>query len=183
MAATSAMQSLGSPAPDFTLLNTVDDQMVSLDVVASDVATVVMFICNHCPYVVHVNAQLVALAQAYQAKGVSFVAISANDAAQYPVDGPDQMKAYAARLGYTFPYLYDETQEVARAYGAVCTPDVFVYDGDTQLAYRGRLDASTPGNGQPNDGADIRRALDQILVGATVTDEQFPSMGCSIKWK
>jgi thiol-disulfide isomerase/thioredoxin len=142
-----------------------------------------MFICNHCPYVKHVQGQLVAVAHDYQPKGVSFVAINANDADQYPDDGPDRMAAVAAEQGYPFPYLHDQTQDVARAYGAVCTPDLFVYDGDLALAYRGRLDASTPGNAQPNDGADLRAALDALLAGHPAPTDQVPSMGCSIKWR
>jgi thiol-disulfide isomerase/thioredoxin len=183
MAVESTMQPLGSTAPDFELLDVVSGQLVSLSSVRSSVATVVMFICNHCPYVKHVQGQLVAVAHDYQPKGVSFVAINANDADQYPDDGPDRMAAVAAEQGYPFPYLHDQTQDVARAYGAVCTPDLFVYDGDLALAYRGRLDASTPGNGQPNDGADLRAALDALLAGHPAPADQVPSMGCSIKWR
>src|SRR5690606_22375042 len=130
---------------------------------------------NHCPYVKHVNAELIAVAGDHRDRGVSFVAISANDAEQYPEDGPDAMAAVATELGYPFPYLYDETQEVARAYGAVCTPDLFVYDGALSLAYRGRLDASTPGNGEPLTGADLRAALDALVTGAAVPADQAPS--------
>jgi thiol-disulfide isomerase/thioredoxin len=183
MAVESTMAPLGSAAPDFELVDVISRDTVSLSSVRSNMATVVMFICNHCPYVKHVQGQLVAVAHDYQPKGVSFVAINANDADQYPEDGPDRMAAVAAEQRYPFPYLHDQTQAVARAYGAVCTPDLFVYDGDLALAYRGRLDASTPGNGQPNDGADLRRALDALVAGHPVPADQVPSMGCSIKWR
>lgn len=183
MAANSTMQPLGSSAPDFDLLDVVSGEHRSLGSLTDDVATVVMFICNHCPYVKHVNGELIAAANDYASRGVSFVAISANDAEQYPDDGPDQMAAVAQKLSYPFPYLYDETQDVARAYGAVCTPDLFVYDGTLALAYRGRLDASTPGNGEPITGADLRGALDALLDGRPVGGEQRPAMGCSIKWR
>ncbi len=183
MAVTSTMQPLGSDAPDFDLLDVVSGSRRSLESVRGEVATVVMFICNHCPYVKHVNVELIAVAREYADRGVGFVAISANDAVAFPDDGPEQMKAVAAELGYPFPYLYDETQEVARAYGAVCTPDLFVYDADLGLAYRGRLDASTPGNGEPLTGADLRRALDALVAGEAVPEEQIPAMGCSIKWR
>jgi thiol-disulfide isomerase/thioredoxin len=142
-----------------------------------------MFICNHCPYVRHVNPELVRVAKDYTDRGVSFVAISSNDVTQYPEDSPERMAEVAAEVGYPFPYLYDETQEVARAYGAACTPDFFVYDADLRLVYRGRLDASTPGNAEPLTGADLRAALDALLAGTPVPAEQHPSIGCSIKWR
>ena len=183
MAVTSTMQPLGSTAPDFDLPDTVSGETRSLKAVRGELATVVMFLCNHCPYVKHVNDELVSIASQYADRGASFVAISANDAVQYPEDAPEQMKAVAAEVGYPFPYLYDESQAVARAYGAVCTPDLFVYNADLELAYRGRLDASTPGNGQPLDGADLRGALDALLAGRSPAGEQLASMGCSIKWK
>jgi peroxiredoxin len=183
MAVNSTMRELGTSAPDFDLLDTVTGENVSLDSVKSDKATAVMFICNHCPYVKHVNEAVVKLSDEYSAKGVSFVGISANDVAEYPEDSPENMKEYAQKLGYKFPYLYDESQEVARAYGAACTPDFFVYDGDLKLAYRGRMDGSSPGNDIPNTGEDLRSALDAMLAGETPNPEQHPSMGCSIKWK
>jgi peroxiredoxin len=183
MAVESTMQPLGTPAPSFELLDVTTGEQRSLTGVAGTAATVVMFICNHCPYVKHVNSELIAVANDYASRGVGCVAISANDAEQYPDDGPDRMAAVAVELGYPFPYLYDETQEVARAYGAVCTPDLFVYDAGLALAYRGRLDASTPGNGQPLTGADLRAALDALVTGRPVESEQVPSMGCSIKWR
>lgn len=182
-AAQSAVLSLGSPAPDFALPDTVSGKTVRLSEVKSDAATVVLFICNHCPYVKHVAGQLVQLANDYGPKGVAIVAVSSNDAIEYPDDAPDKMKAEALRMGYPFPYLYDESQGVARAYGAVCTPDTFVFDGNLKLAYRGQLDDTRPGGGQPATGADVRAALDAILACKPVPSTQKPSVGCSIKWK
>jgi thiol-disulfide isomerase/thioredoxin len=179
----SSMSPLGSSAPAFSLPDTISDRRLSLDQLKSDKATVIMFICNHCPYVKHVNAELVRLARDYLSRGVSFVAISSNDAQGYPEDAPDKMKQVAAEQGYPFPYLYDESQDVARAYRAACTPDFFVFDGGLRLAYRGRLDDSTPGNGRPVSGAELRAALDALLAGKPVTPEQRPSMGCNIKFR
>ncbi|MCO6475172.1 MAG: thioredoxin family protein [Phaeodactylibacter sp.] len=179
----SNMLDLGTKAPDFTLPDTVSDKDVSLSDIRSDKATVVMFLCNHCPYVIHVNPEIVRLAKEYQEKGVSFVAISSNDVSKYPQDGPEEMKKHAAKIGYPFPYLYDESQEVARDYDAACTPDFYVFDGNLRLAYRGRLDASRPNSGIPLTGEDLRAALDAVLAGRPVTKEQFPSAGCNIKWK
>ncbi len=174
---------LGTAAPDFTLPDTVTGDSMSLQDLKSDQATVVMFLCNHCPYVKHVQSQLVALANDYQPQGVSFIAISSNDPVKYPEDGPDQMKAVAERLGYPFPYLFDESQDVARAYGAACTPDTFVYDSGMALRYRGQLDDTRPGSLEPATAADVRAALDALLAGKPVDDHQRPSVGCSIKWK
>lgn len=181
----SAMLPLGTKAPDFLLKDTVSDQFRSLKDLASDTATVVMFICNHCPYVIHVNPELVRMAHEYQSKGVGFIAISSNDVTRYPQDGPDKMKEFAISNGYTFPYLYDETQEVARAYDAACTPDFYVFDGELKLVYRGRLDESRPReeNPKPLTGSDLRGALNAVLAGQFVSEIQFPSMGCGIKWK
>lgn len=179
----SNMLPLGTQAPDFCLPDTVSGRSLALSDLRSGTATLVMFICNHCPYVKHVNPELVRLANDYQAKGVSFIAISSNDVANYPDDAPDRMKQMAGELGYPFPYLYDETQEVARAYQAACTPDFFLFDGGLKLVYRGRLDASTPGNGLPLDGADLRAALDRVLAGDQPKPDQQPSMGCNIKWR
>jgi hypothetical protein len=145
--------------------------------------TVVMFICNHCPYVVHVNEELVRIANDFSTHGIQFLGISSNDAKKYPTDGPEAMKIHAQDVGYPFPYLYDESQEVARAYDAACTPDFFVFDKDLKLAYRGRLDASTPGNGKPVTGSELRGALNAIVAGQFVSEIQYPSMGCNIKWK
>lgn len=184
MAATpSTMVPLGTPAHPFILVNTVTGDLVELNYAKSDKATVIMFICNHCPYVKHVNAQLAQLGRDYQARGVSFIAISSNDAEAYPDDGPAEMKETARQEGYPFPYLYDETQEVARAFNAACTPDIFIYDGDMRLAYRGQLDDSRPGNDLPVDGKDVRAALDALLSGQSPDSNQKPSMGCNIKWK
>lgn len=184
MAATpSNMTPLGTPAPDFSLPDTVSGHRVRLADVRSDHATVVMFICNHCPFVKHVQHELVRLARDYQPQGVAFIAISSNDADSYPDDAPDKMQALAETLGFGFPYLYDETQEVARAYAAACTPDIFIYDGELKLAYRGQLDDSRPGNALPVNGHDVRRALDALLAGRPVDANQHPSIGCNIKWK
>ena len=173
---------IGTTAPAFSLPDTVSGEVLSLDRLRSDRATVVMFICNHCPYVKHVQSELVRVARDYQPKGAAFVAISSNDVQIVPADGPEQMKLEALRAGYPFPYLYDQTQEVARAYAAACTPDIYVFDGALKLVYHGRLDASSPGNGRPKDGGDLRAALDALLSGETVPAHQQPSMGCSIKW-
>lgn len=178
----SSMLPLGTSAPPFSLPDTVGGKTLSLEQLRSDRATVLMFICNHCPYVKHVQDELVRLATDYQARGVAFTAISSNDAKHYPADAPDKMKIEAETHGYPFPYLYDETQSVARAYRAECTPDFFVFDAALSLVYRGRMDDSTPGNGKPNDGRDLRAALDAILAGKPVAEEQNPSMGCNIKW-
>jgi peroxiredoxin len=179
----SNMLPLGTVAPAFSLLDTVSGKVLSLQELRSDKATVIMFICNHCPYVVHVNPEIVRLARDYQSKGIAFVAISSNDVLNYPEDSPEQMKKVAARLGYTFPYLYDASQEVARAYDATCTPDFYVFDGQMCLVYRGRLDESRPGSHIPLSGKDLRAALDAILEGHRVPEKQYPSAGCNIKWK
>lgn len=179
----SNMLPIGTVAPSFALPDTVSDQEVSLSDVAGENATVVMFICNHCPYVIHVNEEIIRVVNDYQSKGVGFVGISSNDVENYPQDGPDKMKAHAQAVGYNFPYLYDASQEVAKAYDAACTPDFYVFDGEKKLAYRGRLDSSRPNSGQPLTGTDLRAALDAILGGEAVTDKQYPSAGCNIKWK
>ena len=178
----STMLDLGSPAPDFRLPDT-DGRLVTLDGLAAAPALLVMFLCNHCPYVKHVRAGIAALAGEYQAKGVAVVGISANDAAAYPDDAPEAMAREKAAAGYTFPYLYDESQEVAKAYRAACTPDFYLFDGTRRLVYRGQLDGSRPGNDQPVTGADLRAALDALLEGRLVSDAQRPSLGCNIKWK
>jgi thiol-disulfide isomerase/thioredoxin len=173
----------GSTAPDFTLTDTVTNKPVTLSQAKGSVATVVMFICNHCPFVKHVNPQLIQLANDYLNLGVSFIAISSNDAASYPEDGPEQMKKVAVELHYPFPYLYDQTQDVARAYQAACTPDFFVYDRSLKLAYRGQLDDSRPGNDKSVNGADLREALEHLIKGEPVQENQRPSLGCNIKWR
>lgn len=179
----STMLPLGTTAPDFTLPDVVSGNICSLQDLRSEKATVLMFICNHCPYVVHVNSEIVRLANDYLAKGVSFVAISSNDAENYPDDSPEKMKEHAKTVGYPFPYLYDETQDVARAYDAACTPDFYVFDANMTLQYRGRLDGSRPKNDLPLTGEDLRAALDAVLAGEPVTEKQYPSGGCNIKWK
>lgn len=184
MAATETIQiPLSYKAPDFTLLDTISDKYLSLHELKGEKATVVMFICNHCPYVKHVNVQLVQLANDYTAKGVSFIAISSNDVVTYPQDGPDLMKENAKEENYPFPYLYDETQEIAKAYYAACTPDFSIFDTNLLCVYRGQLDDSRPKNDSISDGKDIRAALDNILNKIPVSEKQFPSMGCNIKWK
>ena len=173
----------GTKAPDFTLLNTVSDKVLSLSEVKGAKGTVVMFICNHCPFVLHVNNELVRLAKDYEKKGIGFVAISSNDVNYVPQDGPAYMKRHAARIGYPFPYLYDETQEIAKAYDAVCTPDFYVFDQDLASVYHGQLDNARPGNGQPNNGENIRKVLDTLLAGETPNVPEPPSIGCNIKWR
>jgi thiol-disulfide isomerase/thioredoxin len=179
----SKMKALGFSAPDFKLMDVISGQFRSLQELSSKKATVIMFICNHCPFVKHVNTQLIQLAHDYSPKGISFVAISSNDAEHYPEDSPAKMKEYASRLGYPFPYLYDETQEIAKAYDAACTPDFFVFDNKMTCVYRGQLDDSRPSNGKPVTGVDIRNALDALLNGKEVSKDQKPSIGCNIKWK
>lgn len=184
MAATpSAMKELGTKAPEFELFDTVSDKIKSLEELKSNRATVIMFICNHCPYVIHINEGLVKTANDYIAKGVSFIAISANDVENYPEDSPEKMKLIAEEYHYPFPYLYDETQEIAKNYDAQCTPDIFVYDENMKLVYRGQFDSSRPKNNEPVTGKDLRDALDAILAGKEVGQNQIPSIGCNIKWK
>ena len=180
----STMLPLGTTAPDFSLPDTVSGKTISLKDIQSTQATVIMFLCNHCPYVIHVNEEIVRLATEYQARGVSFVGISSNDAVAYPQDGPDKMREHAKEVGYPFPYLYDESQEVARQYDAACTPDFYVFDKNMQLKYRGQLDNSRPKrNPVPVTGADLRAALDTVLAGQDPDPKQRPSGGCNIKWK
>jgi thiol-disulfide isomerase/thioredoxin len=179
----SVMTPLGKKAADFMLPDTVSGVELSLLELKGRVATVIMFICNHCPFVKHVNPELIKLANDYKNKGISFIAISSNDVAGYPEDSPEQMKRVAEQLKYPFPYLYDATQEVAKVYEAACTPDFFIYDADAILVYRGQLDDSRPGNDKPLTGADIRRALDHLIKKQPVPEDQKPSIGCSIKWK
>jgi peroxiredoxin len=179
----STMIDLGTKAPDFVLPDTVSGKNISLNDIKGKKATVIMFICNHCPFVKHINDELVRLGNDYTSKGIGFAAISANDAVNYPQDGPDKMKEAAIELKYPFPYLYDESQQVAKAYDAACTPDFFVYDQHQHLVYRGQLDDSRPGNDIPVTGEDIREALDCLLNGKPVPSVQRPSIGCNIKWR
>lgn len=179
----SIMIPLGTKAPSFTLPDTVSGKNLSLAELKSDTATVIMFICNHCPFVKHIQHGLAKIANDYQPKDIQFIAISSNDAADYPEDSPEKMKEEAENAGYPFPYLYDETQEVAKAYSAACTPDFFIFDGDLSLVYRGRFDDATPGRDLPVTGKDMRAALDSILAGKPIDPNQTPSQGCNIKWK
>jgi peroxiredoxin len=176
------MLPLGTIAPDFDLPN-IDGKNVSLADFKNAPALLVIFMCNHCPYVKHVADALAALAREYQAKGVAVVGISSNHVASHPADSPEQMVAEAENRGYTFPYLFDETQEVAKAYRAACTPDFYVFDSKQKLVYRGQLDDSRPDSGKPVTGRDLRAALDAVLAGKPVPADQKNSIGCNIKWK
>lgn len=179
----SNMLPLGTKAPDFTLIDTISNEFVSLKNVNGEKGTVVMFICNHCPFVKHVNEEIVRLANDYRVLGFGFVAISSNDIENYPQDGPSEMHKTALRHNYTFPYLFDETQQVAKAYDAACTPDFYLFDAENKLIYRGQLDNSRPGNGIPVNGRDLREALDNVLNNNKQRENQKPSIGCNIKWK
>jgi peroxiredoxin len=178
----STMLPLGTPAPDFKLMN-VDGREVSLDDFADAPALLVIFMCNHCPFVIHVADELAKLTREYMGRGVAVVGINSNDASKYPADSPERMVAEAENRGYPFPYLYDETQEVAKAYRAACTPDFFLFDGKRRLVYRGQMDDSRPDSGIPVTGKDLRLALDRVLAGEEVPTEQRASLGCNIKWK
>jgi thiol-disulfide isomerase/thioredoxin len=180
----SNMMPLGTTAPDFSLPDTVSGEMRSLDELTGSAGTVVMFLCNHCPYVLYVNPEIVRIVSEYKPKGLNFVGISSNDAEHYPEDGPEQMKTHALETGYEFPYLYDESQEVAKAYDAACTPDFYIFDENKQLVYRGQLDSSRPKRNEVEPtGADLRAALDAMLAGTPINPVQRPSGGCNIKWK
>lgn len=179
----SNMMPLGTKAPDFLLPDTITGQMVSLDDGQSYPATLIMFICNHCPFVLHVNQGIIDLANDLMTQGVRVMAISSNDANTYPQDGPDEMKKHALHVGYPFPYLYDESQEVAKAYDAACTPDFYLFDERMHLYYRGRLDGSRPGNDIPVTGEDLRAAVQSLLSADPAPEPQLPSAGCNIKWK
>lgn len=183
MATTSTMLALGTEAPDFSLPDTVSGDVVSLADYSDKKGLLVMFICNHCPYVKHVRQELARLGNDYSNSGLGIVAISSNDIDAYPADSPEAMKTEAETFGYSFPYLYDETQMVAAAYTAMCTPDFFLFGAENKLAYRGRLDQSRPDSGIPVTGNELRAAIDAVLAGDLVSNQQLPSMGCSIKWK
>jgi peroxiredoxin len=184
MAATpSTMMPLGTIAPAFSLPDTISGNTLSLGQLRGDKATLIMFVCNHCPYVLHVIDELVRIAREYQPQGVGFAAISSNDVENYPQDGPELMKEQAMKVGYTFPYLYDESQEVAKAYQAACTPDLFLFDHQLKCVYRGQLDDSRPKSDVPVNGRDLRAALEAVLTGKRVSENQKPSLGCNIKWK
>lgn len=177
----STMLSLGTQAPDFSLVN-VDGRMLSrIDFAGKPL--LVVFMCNHCPFVIHIRRALQEFAAEYQVKGLAIVGISSNDVVAYPQDGPEKMKDEAITAGYSFPYLFDGTQEIAKAYCAACTPDIFLFDKQHGLVYRGQFDSSRPGNGLPVTGQDLRAAADAVLAGKPVSDEQRPSIGCNIKWK
>lgn len=178
----STMVDLGTPAPGFKLQDT-DGRWVALEDFKSAPALLVMFICNHCPYVKHIRQGLAALAKDYLAKGVAIVGINSNDVEKYPADSPEKMKEEKRSAGYAFAYLFDESQAVARAYDAACTPDFFLFDKDRRLAYRGQMDDSRPGSPIPVTGKDLRAAMDNVLSGKPVTSNQIASVGCNIKWK
>ena len=179
----STMLALGTTAPDFSLPDVVSGKTISLSTFAGAKALLVMFICRHCPYVVHVREELASVGREYAGKHAGIVAISANDAAGYPDDAPGKLSEMAKELKFTFPFCYDESQAVAKAYTAACTPDFFLFGADRTLVYRGQLDDSRPGNGKPLTGKDLRAALDAVLSGRPVSPNQQPSIGCNIKWK
>ena len=179
----SNMLALGTKAPSFELPNTINDTIVSLESSKGSNATVIMFICNHCPFVKHVNTEISELAKDYISKGIKCIAISSNDANKYPEDAPQLMKQNAIENDFIFPYLYDESQDAAKAYDAACTPDFYVFDSQLKLVYRGQLDDSRPGNGIPVSGKDIRNVLDSLLNDQNIMEMQKPSIGCNIKWK
>jgi len=178
----STMLALGTRAPDFTLPDVTTDAAVSLGDFADAPALLVAFWCNHCPFVKHIEAAFVAFAREYTERGLAVVAISSNDAEAYPQDGPARMRDLAEEMGYGFPYLYDASQEVAKAYRAACTPDLFLFDGDRRLVYRGQFDGARPSTDVPVTGADLRAAADAVLAGDPVPEPQLPSLGCNIKW-
>ncbi len=179
----STMLALGTQAPDFSITDLVSGRVYTLDTFHDRKALLVMFICRHCPYVVHVQDELARLGRDYLNKNIAIVAISSNDAAAYPEDAPERLKEMAMELGFTFPYGYDATQEMAKRYTAACTPDFFLFDSSRRLVYRGQLDDSRPSNGKPVTGKDLRTAIDAVLSDRPVPTEQKPSMGCNIKWK
>lgn len=178
----SKMLALGTKAPEFKLLDTVSGSILAYEDIKRENGTVVIFTCNHCPYVIHVNSQIIAIAKDYIPQGIGFVAISSNDVVNYPEDAPDKMSIVAKVLQYPFAYLYDPSQEVAKAYDAACTPDFYVFDSNDELVYRGRIDDSRPKNDKPLTGKDLRLAIDLMLRGETPLTKQYPSAGCNIKW-
>ncbi len=179
----STMLALGTKAPDFSLPDVVSGRTISLSTFAGKKATLLMFICRHCPYVQHVKKELARIGKDYAEKEIGIVAISSNDAANYPDDAPEKLKEMAGELGFTFPFCYDESQAVAKAYSAACTPDFFLFNREQTLVYRGQLDPSRPGNFKPVTGRDLRAAIDAVLAGQPVNPNQKPSLGCNIKWK
>jgi peroxiredoxin len=183
MAKESTMLALGTPAPDFSLPDVTSGRTISLATFAGQPALLVMFLCRHCPYVKHVQAELARLGRDYTPKRVGIVALGANDAERYPDDAPDSLREQAEEVGFSFPYCFDATQATALAYSAACTPDFFLFGPDRRLVYRGQLDDSRPGNGRPVTGRDLRAALDAVLADRAVDPAQRPSAGCGIKWK
>ncbi len=183
MAVTSTMLSLGTKAPDFNLPDVVSEKIISLSDFDDKKAFLVMFICRHCPYVQHIKSELARIGKDYKDKDIGIVAISSNDVNVYPEDASDSLSEMAKEEGFNFPYLFDETQEVAKSYTAACTPDLFLFDKDRKLVYRGQIDDSRPGNNVPVTGKDLRSAIDAVLSDKEVDPNQKPSMGCSIKWK
>lgn len=178
----SNMLPLSTKAPSFELLDTVTDKILSLDLLKGKIGTVILFICNHCPFVIHINPEIAKMAKEYQEKGIAFIAISSNDIVNYPQDAPHLMKKIAQEADYTFPYLYDKTQEVAKAYNAACTPDLYLFDKSLGLVYRGQLDDSRPGNRISLSGMDLRNAIEALINGNEINPIQKPSIGCNIKW-
>ena len=186
MAHSSTMEKLGSPAPDFNLNNwnpLLQQERYQLDSFKNQTSLLVAFFCNHCPYVVHIRESFVHFANEYEPKGLGVVVISSNDIEAYPDDRPEKMSADARNYSYSFPYLFDETQEIAKAYRAACTPDFFLYDKNRKLVYRGQYDSSRPRNSDPVTGEDLRKAVDALIQGNSIPESQIPSMGCNIKWK
>ena len=179
----STMLDLGTPAPEINLPDVVSGGQISLATFVDDRALLVMFLCRHCPFVLHVKHELTRIGEDYFEKPLGIVAISSNDADNYPNDAPEHLKAMAEELGFKFPFCYDESQEVAKAYSAACTPDFFLFDQERKLVYRGQLDAARPENGKPIDGRDLRAAIEAVLAGEAVNPDQKPSVGCNIKWK
>ena len=179
----SNMLPLGKEAPSFNLPDTISGKTLSYNDIKGEKGTLIIFSCNHCPFVVHINQELVSIANHYKPLGIGIAVISSNDVENYPADSPDKMSIVAKVLKYSFPYLYDETQEVAKAYDAACTPDFYLFNSSNKLVYRGRLDGSRPGNSVPVTGSDLRNALEAVLFGLDEIQPQIPSAGCNIKWK
>lgn len=179
----SSMMPLGTQAPHFELIDVVSGQAINISNLLGEKGLLVMFICPHCPYVIHIQGVMTRLANEFQFQGIGAVAISSNDVEKYPMDAPPLMREQALELGFEFPYLYDESQEVARAYGAECTPDFFLFDQELKCVYRGRMDEATPGNEHPVTGSDLRQAMTHLIGGEPISEVQKPSMGCNIKWK